>query len=43
MKLFVLVLISIRVFAADWEAVARIAVDSKIEVTTRDATRTRAI
>jgi hypothetical protein len=42
MKLFILLLVAAAVFAAEWEAIQRIPVDQKIEITTRNGTSTRA-
>lgn len=42
MKLLLLVVAAGVAFAAEWEAIARIPVNQKIELTTRDGTRRRA-
>lgn len=42
MRLSLLLLVVSAVFAADWDALQRIAPDHKIEVTVRDGSRTRA-
>jgi len=42
MKLFFLFLLATSAFAGDWQAVQRLPHDSKIKVTTRDGSRTRA-
>src|ERR1019366_8806906 len=42
MKIFFLLLVASVAFAAEWEAIQRIPLDRKIEITTRDGTRTRA-
>ena len=42
MKLFFLLLAASAAFAAEWDAIQRIPRDKKIEITTRNGTRTRA-
>ena len=43
MKLFCLLLAAATALAADWDAVQRIPIDHKIEVTTRNGSSTRAV